>query len=98
MGPQVGHLAAGKVPEPAEMVQGAVLLVRLLGGGTKPHVVVNLGRRIFDGSLAETGINIAVGGDPDGMDLPKLAAFDDFLGLRNTFAMAPLRSHNHDAV
>ena len=32
------------------------------------------------------------------MDLPKLAAFDDFLGLRNTFAMAPLRTHNHDAV
>src|SRR5208283_1138780 len=98
MSPQVGHLAAGIVPEPAEMVQGAVLLVRLLGGGAEPHVVVNLGRRIFDGSLAESRINIAVGGDPDGMDLPKLAAFDDFLGLRNPLALATLRTYDHDAV
>ena len=32
------------------------------------------------------------------VDLPQLAAFDDFLGLRHTLALAPLRTHHDDAV
>src|ERR1039458_6072839 len=96
--PQVGHLAAGIIPEPAEVVQGAVPLVWRLGGRTEPHVIVDLGWRILDRSLAESRINVAVGSDPDRMDLPQHAAFNDFLGRRHTLALAPLRAHRYDAV
>src|ERR1035437_5096246 len=98
MSPQVGHLAAGIIPEPAEVVQGAMPLVGRLGRGAEPHHVVDLGRRGFDRSLAESRINVAVGSAPDGMDLPQPAAFDDFLGRRHTLSLAPLRTHRYDTV
>ena len=59
VGPQVGQLAAGIVPEPTEVVQPAVLLVRLLGRRPQPQVVIEIGGRILHRRLAETRIDIA---------------------------------------
>jgi Carboxypeptidase regulatory-like domain/Oxidoreductase family, C-terminal alpha/beta domain len=42
---EVGHLTAGIVPEPAEVVERAVRRIRFLGRWPEPHVVIQYGRR-----------------------------------------------------
>ena len=64
---QVGHLPAGIVPEPAEMVDRAVQVVRPLRRRTEPHVVIQLGRRRSVGRIAETR-----------RDVPKVARLDRY--------------------
>ena len=50
---QVGHLPARVVPEPSEMIDRPVGVVRSLGGRTEPEVVIEVRRRLAIGRRAE---------------------------------------------
>ncbi len=56
---QVGHLAAGVIPEPAEMVKRAVRIVGPLGRRAEPHVVIEIVGRCRVGRRAETRHDVA---------------------------------------
>src|ERR1035438_3864798 len=60
VGAEIGHLSARVIPEPAEMVQAAVRLIRPLGRRPEPHIVVEISRRVLHLRLAESRIDIAV--------------------------------------
>src|SRR5439155_11654207 len=57
--PQVGHLAAGVIPEPAEVVNGAVRVVGPLRRRTKPEIIIKVRGRRLVGWLAETRRDVA---------------------------------------
>src|ERR1017187_8440896 len=95
---QIRHLSARVIPEPAEMVQAAMRLERLLRRRTLPHIVVEIGGRVLHLRLAESRIDVAVGRHPDGMHFAERSAVDHLLGFADALAMAPLRAHHDDAV
>ena len=74
--PEVGHLPAGIIPEPPEVVDRPVGVVRPLGGGAEPHVVIKSRRRLAVGGRAEAGHDVAVVPHPDRDDLADPAAAD----------------------
>src|SRR5439155_709959 len=43
---EVGHLSAGVVPEPAEMIKRAILVIAAQRRGTEPQAVIHAGRRL----------------------------------------------------
>src|ERR1051325_1345164 len=56
---QIRHLAAGIIPKPAEMIEGAIGIIRPLWRRTEPHVVVEAGRWLRVGGPAETWRDVA---------------------------------------
>jgi hypothetical protein len=80
------------------MIDPAVTLVGLLRRRTQPHVVVEIGGRIFYWSLPEARIDVAVEADADRMDLAQRPRLDDLLRFLDPSAVAPLCPHDHDPV
>ena len=57
--PKVRHLPAGVIPEPAEMIERPVGVVRPLRGRAQPHVVVELrGRRLHPRGEPKPGMTL----------------------------------------
>src|SRR5262249_1140734 len=59
MSAEVGHLAAGVVPEPAEVVERAVRVVLVCRGRAEPGVPIQIGWRILIRWRAKSGRDIA---------------------------------------
>ena len=95
---QVGHLAAGVIPEPAEMVQRAMRIVGTLGRGAQPHVVIEIRRRRAIRRVAESGHHIAVGAHVRAQQLAEIARLHQFAGLLIMRSGALLGAHLHDAL
>ena len=95
---EVGHLAAGVIPEPAEMVDAALRVVRPRGRRAEPHVVVEIARRGGVGGRAEARHDVAVGGRADAHDLADVAGLQQLARVLVVQAGALLRAHLHDAV
>src|ERR1043166_7444737 len=56
---EIGHLAPGVVPEPAEVVEAAIRIVGALRRGTEPQIVVEIGWRRLVRRLAKARTDIA---------------------------------------
>src|SRR5207249_11624667 len=52
MRPKIGHLTAGVIPKPSEVVKGSIGIVGALRGRTEPEVVVKVGGGILIGRMA----------------------------------------------
>ena len=99
MGVVIGQLAAGIIPEPAEMVEAAVRLIGPLGRRSQPQVVIEIGRRVRDGGLPPARIVVAGSASyPDHLEFAQHAAVDNLLGHLVARVMVPLRPHHHDAL
>ena len=57
---EIGHLTAGRVPEPAEMIDAAIRVVWPLGGRAEPHIPVEFRRRIAICGRPEAGHDVAI--------------------------------------
>src|SRR5688500_3062097 len=66
---EVGHLAAGIIPEPAEVIDGAIWVVRLLRRGTEEHFVIHTGGWRAIRRLSEAGRDVSHEGVLDGNDV-----------------------------
>ena len=95
---QVGHLPAGVIPEPAEMVDGAVGIIGALGRGTEPEVVVEFARRRGIWRIPETWEDVAKELDLDGDELADLTAANEFARAGVVGGRALLGADLDDAV
>src|SRR2546423_2746813 len=56
---EVGHLAAAVIPEPTEMINTAIRIVRASGRGSEEHIPIEFGRRVAVGRIADAGHDVA---------------------------------------
>ena len=92
---EVGHLSAGGVPEPAEMIDAAIGVVRPLRRRAEPQVPVEFGWRGPVGRIAEPGAQVAAEDDLDARDLADLPGADRLAGALGVFAGPRLRADLH---
>ncbi len=94
---QVRGLAARVVPEPAEVVERALRVVRHEGRGPQPHVPVGRREPIAD-RLAEAGQHVAVRRHPHAADVADVARAHELEAALVVAAGALLRAHLHHAL
>ena len=94
---EVGHLAAGVIPEPAEMVDGAVRIVRPLRRRAEPHFIIQFRRRISIGRIAKSRRDVAKIVALNGNKFAEPPAADEFARLLIMRAGTLLGSDLHDA-
>src|SRR5437667_7637609 len=94
---EVGHLAAGVIPEPAEMVDGAVRIVRPLRRRAEPHFIIQFRRRISIGRIAKSRRDVAKIVALNGNKFAEPPAADEFARLLIMRTGTLLGSDLHDA-
>src|SRR5438105_13775467 len=59
MGPEIGHLSAGIIPKPAEMIERAVRIVGPLGSRAKPQIIIQIRWRSAVRGIAKARCDVA---------------------------------------
>src|SRR5688572_3639578 len=93
---EIGHLPAGVIPEPAEMVERAVWVVSPPRRRAEPHFVIQIGRRILIRRIAKARRDVAEKVALHGNELPQPSAANELARPLIMRAGALLRSHLHD--
>src|SRR5262249_13003527 len=94
----VGYLAAGVIPEPAEVVDSAVEIVAPLRSGAEPQVPIQFRRRVRVRRVAESGRDVADRFRANRHDWADVPLADQIAGPLIMLARALLRAYLHDAL
>src|SRR5277367_3918462 len=95
---QVGHLPAGVIPKPTEMIEAALLVICALGRRSEPHLVIEIARSGAVGGISEAGHDIAIACRSHVHNLADITGSQKFSGALIALAGALLGAHLDDAV
>src|SRR5215471_12973069 len=99
MHPEVSHLATGIIIEPAEAIEGPILIIRDLGRGAKPAFPIEIGWWIFVRRPADASrpfvLNVKRAGN---RHLADAAAENEFGQLAAEWDRAPMNADLTDAL
>ena len=92
---QIRHLPAGVVPEPAEVIQTAIGVIRPLGGRAEEHVPVEIGGRGTVSRPSESRHDVAIRLHSHGDDFADVAVLNQLAGSAVVRPGPLLRAHLH---
>src|ERR1051326_9315270 len=93
---QVGHLSTGVVPEPAEMINATIGVVRPVGGGSEHHLPIQACGWVLVGWVAKSGHGVAEKTALHRNDLADFALPPQLTGVGKLRAGAVLRAARNE--